>query len=959
MFGLKTKYSVYLSLRWKIMALLGIVLALITVSLIYWTSTNQTNNFEKNRDKINVMQLNQLKVMLTEQALKIAQVSSLIGSIASPDNQAIAEAETWDNAQKRVDKAWAALQLDYGLESIRIYNRQQKIVADWSILAKANALEVRQIAEAMRQESSITWIDCVDACQQYAAMPILHRGDVAGAVVVSSTMADLILSFHRISNADVGFVLNGGVAGEANFLANLGMHVAGLSNANVNFPVLQHLDSIPLPIENSNWLRLELEGSFHEMAFLPIDDLQGRLQAMIVIIDDITDTMDEMQNYVRQRIQAGMLISLLLMLLIYFLLKMPLQRISKAVQAIPLIGERNYDAARNNLDIRSDPLISDEVDKLTGAAIQLTNTLQTLEKEANIHQSEILEMLQRISQAKDFSERILDTAQVIMITQELDGSINSLNHYGHELLDGNNDTLQGKQLKNAFKIKEDRTLFERNYAKITNKEIDHYYQECLVLCCQSEERTIAWHHSRMSGEKIQILSVGVDITLRKKSEEKSLFLAYYDQLTHLPNRRLMIDRIEHAMSASARNDKEGAILFLDLDRFKILNDTLGHDVGDLLLQQVAERLSSCLREGDSISRFGGDEFVILLEGLSTQPIEASTQAEDIAKKILITISEPYELAHHHYSSSTSIGITLFGEHKYEVEELLTQADIAMYQAKSNGRNALCFFDPQMQSTITSLAALEKELKQAIEQQQFELYYQIQVGINGQALGAEALIRWNHPEQGMITPFNFIPLAEDTGLILPIGQWVLNAACAQLKIWQKTPQTKGLVLAVNVSAKQFFQVDFVGQVLATIEFHGIDPTRLKLELTESMLVDNINDIIIKMDALSKTGIHFSLDDFGTGYSSLQYLKKLPLNQLKIDQSFVRDLVSDSSDRAIVRTIITMAHSLGIDVIAEGVETTEQRQYLLDNGCMYYQGYLFSKPVPLSKFDTLINDLNSHI
>jgi len=378
-------------------------------------------------------------------------------------------------------------------------------------------------------------------------------------------------------------------------------------------------------------------------------------------------------------------------------------------------------------------------------------------------------------------------------------------------------------------------------------------------------------------------------------------------------------------------------------------------MGDLLLQQVAERLTSCIREGDTVSRFGGDEFVVLLEGLSSHSIEAATQAEDIANKILSSINLPYQLINHHYNSSASIGISLFYEHKSDVDELLKQADIAMYQAKEDGRNALRFFDPQMQENITRRVELEKELIQAIDQRQFQLYYQIQMDDSLHPLGAEALIRWEHPERGLVSPIDFIPVAEQNGTILAIGQWVLDTACAQLKVWQQDILTRDLTLSINVSPKQFRQADFISQVMMTVQQHAINPVRLKLELTESLLLDNIDDTIAKMTTLAEIGIQFSLDDFGTGYSSLHYLKQLPLYQLKIDKSFVDDLVTDSNDQTIVRTIIAMAHSLGLSVIAEGVETKEQQQRLLTEGCTHYQGYLFSKPVSIDAFEVLLGKL----
>ena len=444
----------------------------------------------------------------------------------------------------------------------------------------------------------------------------------------------------------------------------------------------------------------------------------------------------------------------------------------------------------------------------------------------------------------------------------------------------------------------------------------------------------------------------VDMTEHKAAEESIKNLAFYDPLTDLPNRRLLMDRLQHTLASSARSGRKGAVLFIDLDNFKDINDTLGHDIGDLLLQQTAQRLESCLRESDTVARLGGDEFVVMLEDLSEHALEAAAQTKTVGEKILATLGQPYQLAKHEYNSTPSIGATIFSDHGQSGEELLKQADIAMYQAKKAGRNTLRFFDPQMQDAINARATLESELRKALENHQFQLYYQIQVDSSHRPLGAEALIRWIHPLRGMVSPAQFIPLAEGTGLILPIGLWVLETACTQLKAWEQDALTRDLVLAVNVSAKQFHQADFVAQVQAAVQHHAINPMLLKLELTEGMLLENIEDTIATMNALKEIGVQFSLDDFGTGYSSLQYLKRLPLDQLKIDQSFVRDIVIDSSDKAIVSTIIAMAQSLDMDVIAEGVETEEQRQFLLDEGCTHYQGYLFGKPVPIEQFEALL-------
>jgi diguanylate cyclase (GGDEF)-like protein/PAS domain S-box-containing protein len=447
-----------------------------------------------------------------------------------------------------------------------------------------------------------------------------------------------------------------------------------------------------------------------------------------------------------------------------------------------------------------------------------------------------------------------------------------------------------------------------------------------------------------------------DITERKIAAEKIEHLAFYDPLTDLPNRRLLRDRLGQALTSSARHNRYGALMLLDMDDFKTLNDTLGHDVGDQFLVEVARRLQASVREGDTIARQGGDEFVVILEDLNEETL-AAIQVESIAVKILRAVSQPYLLdlssqgglkTTRSYHCTSSIGITLFQDNSISVDELMKRADTAMYQAKAAGRDSLRFFDPEMQAEITARAALDNDLREALREEHFCLYYQPQVDFAGNWTGAEALVRWQHPRRGMVPPAEFIPQAEVTGLILPLGHWVLETACTQLVAWAKLPDMLHLTLAVNVSARQFRHADFVDQVLTIINRTGADPKKLKLEMTESLLLHDVEDIIAKMIALKAKGVGFSLDDFGTGYSSLSYLKRLPLDQVKIDQSFVRDVLTDSNDATIARTIAALAHSMGLAVIAEGVETEAQRDFLATNGCTAYQGYLFGRPMPVEDF-----------
>jgi len=447
-----------------------------------------------------------------------------------------------------------------------------------------------------------------------------------------------------------------------------------------------------------------------------------------------------------------------------------------------------------------------------------------------------------------------------------------------------------------------------------------------------------------AGEVSRLICCFSDITERKKAEERIRHLAFFDQLTRLPNRELLQERVNRALATSARDGRYGALLLLNLDNFKNVNDTVGHTAGDALLQQAAARLSAEVRTGDTLARGDGDEFILLLEDLAVQPLAAAAQAKAFGLKMMHAVSGSYALSEGTLHVSCSVGATILAGHRQATADLIKQANIALHQAKKSGRNALRFFDPRMQESVSARAALEGELRNAMAASQFTLFYQLQVDENGHELGAEALLRWNHPQRGLVSPGEFIALAEETHLIVPIGEWVMDAACARLAAWRRSARTRELSIAVNVSSLQFQQPEFAVHVLGCIRRHGIDPRKLKLELTETLLQGDLERTVSTMNLLKAQGVQFALDDFGTGYSSLQYLKRLPLDQLKIDRSFVRDIASDPNDRAIVATIIATAGHLALDVMAEGVETNEQLEVLRECGCTRYQGYLFGRPQP---------------
>lgn len=591
---------------------------------------------------------------------------------------------------------------------------------------------------------------------------------------------------------------------------------------------------------------------------------------------------------------------------------------------------------------RSQPLLRTASDNFTD---QLLADLQTHQIELKIQNEELRRAHLDLEESRDRYLDLYEFAPVGYLTLSDKGIILDMNLTSSILFGRERRKMLNRHLARAI-LPEDSDKFHRMLGHVTNQAERTTFELKLRRADDSV------FHAQLDCMRLArdgvppVVRVAItDISERKRAAAEIENLAYYDSLTGLPNRRLLIDRLRQSLAAYSRTLQHGAILFVDLDDFKSLNDTKGHDVGDLLLQQVGSRLVSCVREGDTVARLGGDEFVVMLQGLSENPAEAVHQSRVVGEKILAVLRRPYLLADYKYCGSGSVGVALYGRSQDSVEELLKRADLSLYRAKDAGRSALRFFHPEMQTAVNGQSVLEAELRQALENGEFLLHYQPQMTREGKLIGAEALLRWQHPRRGLLLPLEFIPVAEEKGLIESLGLWVLETACLRLLDWSARAEMAQLALSVNVSAYQFRRPEFADQLLAIINRIGLDPRKLVVELTESVMLGEVDLTIATMSRLKGRGLRFSLDDFGMGYSSLKYLKDLPLDQLKIDQTFVHDLLVGSSSSAIVLAILGLGQSLGLTVIAEGVETVQQRDFLASHGCLVFQGLFFARALPM--------------
>ncbi|MDD2721672.1 MAG: EAL domain-containing protein [Gallionella sp.] len=940
----------YLSIRWKIIILAAIVLGLTSLLFIWQQHEFQSNELKMQQAEFREHSRIILENLLQSQTNQIRMLGELL--LEQPgiaDNLLHKRAAALAQSVQAISDELGFAQ---NILAVVFFDEQQKIQSVWGdTLYEEDVLPLAGLAS--NHATSRISLFCKQICARQISLPIYFQGRMVGSVSMVVGLGQLQNDLHALTQADV-VVLKGRNQDER----------APLGGMSVIFNTGQFSRELLSAAQNDDhWLdgllQLQQAGQIYQLFMIHSQQFGGNALHFL-LIRNITNSVQLVDYKSNKIIISGLLVFMLALCILYLMLRPTVARFSHLIKILPMLGNepRDYTQLRDAYAVRPAGMAlgriwRDEADDLETMAITLTARLEQLNEDSLHHLESLSVHSNQLKKERDFISSLLDTAPVLILSYGEDGSIQLANAQATHA-SGVTD-LVGKNFAELF-IGISQHDFATEMAEIKSGNVHHL--ESTLTNQDGRKHNLLWFSSRLPvgmADTPIYLSVGMDITEHKQNEARIHHMAFYDMLTQLPNRRMLLDVMRHAMLACGEEKLYCAIIFVDLDNFKAINDGRGRNIGDQILVEIAKRLRSSVREFDTVAHLGVDEFVILLEELSGDLELAAAQSRVIGEKLCRAVSQPVVLHDHTYHLTCSAGISMFIGNELTTEAALRQANIAMTHAKTSGRNTLRFFDPEMQLKLEARATLEVDLRRAIAGKQFQLFYQAQSNTERQPLGAEVLLRWLHPTHGLISPAQFIPFAEESELMQPLGQWLLETACAQLKSWETDELTASLQLAVNVSARQFHQPDFVEQVLNTLAKTGAPPSRIKLELTESMVLENIQDAVSKMLALKKIGVQFSIDDFGTAYSSLSYLTQLPLDQLKIDQSFVRNIGISNSDDIVVQTIINMANNLGMQVIAEGVETEVQFQFLKESGCNTFQGYLFSKPLALGEFIDYLNRL----
>ncbi len=928
----------FLSLKWKLFILLSLIFLAIAVGTSWLTYQQQQEQLHAERLQISQRASHELTRQIISSQERLSRLAEYLVLLSTEDGSSRTQAKLAQGAKRYFDR----LQLLWGLDTLQLHlANKPPLLALGDSDPKLSLVSQRSLAS----EAPAMGLDCSPECKVQAAVPVLLESGTA-SLGISSSIADLILDMRGISGWEIGIVTPSNAdtpsqtATPEPDLQNWKLNVTALSNRDKLLPTLQEA-ARTIPFHGAGSYLIEQQGHFYDLTLEPIG-LEGQAMNYWVILTDITESYAAIR-YNSLRLLLATLATLFFCALFFTLvLHRPLKALKKISEALPMLAQHQFSQFRQLLDYRvkpSESLLRDEFDLLADGAYQLSDELDNLDREVRERTERLHRSTLELAEQHDFVAGILDNAQAAILLQDRFGRCQSINPFGRQLVGRGELQCLGNSFDSLFGPL--RTQHTQQLQDVLDGKLNSYRHETTITDNKGLLRTLSWLHSRLRQQDRPdtILTIGSDITEQKQVQAQLQWLAHHDPLTQLPNRTGLQIALQSALVQAEKNQQSLAVLFCDLDHFKDVNDSLGHPTGDEVLIETAQRMRNVVRRPDTVARHGGDEFVILLEQLS-----APSDAITVGQKILNCLGQSYHIGGKELFVGATLGIAHFPEHGTDATTLIKHADVAMYRAKTEGRNRYCTYSPEQSEPLRNRLDLATDLRYALQRSEMVLFYQPQLAPDGRTiLGVEALIRWMHHEQGMIPPDRFIPLAEESGLIIDIGEWVLNEACRQLARWNNDG-IKNISMAVNLAGAQITDSRLIPRIKHALKESGIKPELLELEITETFIMGNLDQTLRQLHAIKALGIELAIDDFGTGYSSLNYLKKLPVDRLKIDKSFVFDIGKEKDDEAIAKAIIALGHSLEMQITAEGVEDQHHVDFLRENGCDVLQGFLFSKPLP---------------
>ena len=939
--------TLFLSLRWKIFILLVVVLVGVQGLYALFSLTQLEEQFKLQRQKINNAEIARLNGSVEASYQRLLEAAELLPLIdISQTDEYISPLV---QLSQTINLKFDAFQLGGSVNAAYLYDDEARMVGFWGNKVHIPAAEIQAVYDT---ERPLRKLSCNTVCIRYVAIPIQLNGAKQGVLMVGRFLYDVIYDIKQQTTLDIGLALQ--APGDAGEMPEWGLLINSLTNRARNQELLETLSREQLFSATGGVYQLDSNDRQYEILFSPLEGVTEGT-AYWVVLDDISSHLESIESSLINYLLLGVGGILSALILLTMLLQQPINFFALLSRQLSLLSQNKFGEFRDSLgqhNERKSLFGSDERDLLVSSAIQLSEQLERLGDEVDERTDSLEKSRQALTKERDFLFGLLETAPLLIITQNSSGDLRSVNHFGMQLMGLESRNFRKDNFLKSLQREEERQEFISQTQRLMDGLESQVRTDSVLLDNSGNRHDISWLHARLRHSKDEeplMLSIGMDISDRKRAERRLHWLANHDPLTERPNRLFFMSCLNDAIEKSRVQRSHVSLLFIDLDRFKEVNDSLGHQVGDKLLKVATKRINECIRESDLLARLGSDEFTVLLT--SVRDLEG---AEVVASKVLQAFQQPFWIGEYEIVVTVSIGISIFPDHGSDAAGLIKHADVAMFQAKDAGKNCYYIYDVEKDHQRYERFSLGADLRKAIQNDELVLYYQPQIDAStGEVVGVEALVRWQHPTAGLLPPDRFIPLAEELDLIIPLGEWVLREACQQMQAWTKVgvPRMK---IAVNLAGQQIAHERLIRSVEEALEESGLRADQLELEVTENFVIRQPEVTVGKLTYLREKGITLAMDDFGTGYSSLSYLKKLPIDKLKIDRSFVKDIGVDRSDESIIKATLAMCHSLGLEVVAEGVETTEQLSFLTDNGCQVIQGYYYSKPLPPSEFMDFICD-----